>query len=684
MSNFRMLVPLASLWLIASASAFAQSPRAMTLVDLINVPALTDPQLSPDGKQLLFVRSDASWKEDKRVTHVWRTVVSTGETVQLTNGERGESGARWSPDGRQIAFIARRGDNDESQIFLLNASGGEAQQVTSHATSPSDITWSLDGSALFFIAPEAKSAEQQEREKLKDDVYSFDEDFQQKQLWTLDVATRTESRVTSGAYSVMEYDLSRDGKRITYERAPDPQYGSQELAELWIMDANGANAQQLTNNHVDEGRAVLSPDNTLIAFTSASGESFEPYYETHIFIVPANGGTPRRLLGSGSYSVSDVEWAEGSKSLFFTAGIGVHSELFRLDLASNKVTQITKGAHTIRSWRYNPAAGMHVLAFDEATNPGDVYLLGAAASSVQPTRVTHVFDDIGTRYRLPRQEKVEWQGADGVTVEGLLFYPLDYTAGTRYPLVVQTHGGPQSADQFGFGSVGSYVQVLSALGYAVLKPNYRGSTGYGDVFVRDMVGHYFQNAHLDVLAGVDKVIQMGVADPDRLAAMGWSAGGHMTNKLITFTDRFKAASSGAGAANWVSMYAQSDVRSYRTPWFGGTPWQKDAPIDVYWNNSPLKDVSKVRTPTQFLVGEKDQRVPMPQSVEMFRALKTNGIPTRLFVAPREPHGWTELRHQLFKANAELEWFEKYVRGRSYIWEKAPAEPKKAPERTAMP
>ena len=155
--------------------------------------------------------------------------------------------------------------------------------------------------------------------------------------------------------------------------------------------------------------------------------------------------------------------------------------------------------------------------------------------------------------------------------------------------------------------------------------------------------------------------------------MGWSAGGHMTNKIITFTNRFKAASSGAGAANWVSMYAQSDVRTYRTPWFGGTPWQKNAPIDVYWEHSPLKYVANVKTPTIFLVGEKDVRVPMPQSVEMYRALKSLGVPTQLYVAPREPHGWTELRHQLFKVNVELDWFEKYVTKRPYTWEKAPGD-----------
>ena len=164
--------------------------------------------------------------------------------------------------------------------------------------------------------------------------------------------------------------------------------------------------------------------------------------------------------------------------------------------------------------------------------------------------------------------------------------------------------------------------MLAARGYAVFKPNYRGSTGYGDEFLRDMVGHYFHQAHLDVMAGVDTLIERGIADGDRMAKMGWSAGGHMTNKIITHTGRFKAASSGAGAVNWISMYGQSDVRFPRTPWFGGTPWQEDAPIDVYWGNSPLKDIYRVTTPTIVIVGENDVRVPAPQSVELYRALRT--------------------------------------------------------------
>jgi dipeptidyl aminopeptidase/acylaminoacyl peptidase len=188
-----------------------------------------------------------------------------------------------------------------------------------------------------------------------------------------------------------------------------------------------------------------------------------------------------------------------------------------------------------------------------------------------------------------------------------------------------------------------------------------------------MVGHYFQQAHLDVMAGVDYLIARGIADGDRMVKMGWSGGGHMTNKIITHTDRFKAASSGAGASNWISMYAQSDTRIQRTPWFGGTPWQEDAPIDLYWGHSPLKDIYKAKTPTLVLVGENDERVPPPQSVELYRALKANGVETRLYMAPREPHVWRELRHELFKINVELDWFEKHARGRSYEWAKPPGD-----------
>ncbi len=656
----------------APAAPTPAAPRAMTIVDLISLPTIADPQLSPDGRVLVFVRSDADWKADRRVSHLWRTDVASGRSEQITFGERGESSPRFSPDGRTLAFLARRGDGtdaEEAQVFLLPMTGGEARRLTRHATSVSDLSWAPDGSALYFRAPEPKPAELKDREKAKDDVYAFDENYQQEHLWKVSVPGGDETRVTSGDYSVAGYEVAPDGRRIVVQRAPDPLYGDQEASEVWVIGSDGGDAVELTHNHVAEEAAQLSPDDGSVLFLCGCNDAFETYHQSRIFVEPASGGPARVLFGDVPYEISRARWSKDGKSIYFLANMGVHDELFRGDVASGKVTELTASGDHGLSWTPALDAGQHILAIDHRSNPGDFWLMPIDGGDAR--QVTHVFDDLAARFRLPQQEKVSWKGKDGVTVEGLLYYPLDYQQGKRYPLVVQTHGGPQSSDQFGFGRWMSYTQVLAAMGYAVLKPNYRGSTGYGDAFMRDMVGHYYRNAHLDVLAGVDYLVQRGIADPDRLVAMGWSAGGHMTDKLITFTDRFKAASAGAGASNWISMYAQSDVRTYRTPWFGGTPWQKDAPIAAYWDNSPLKDVWKVRTPTIFLVGAADVRVPMPQSVEMYRGLKSNGVPTHLYVAPREPHGWQELRHELYKVNVELDWFEKYARGRDYTWEKAP-------------
>jgi dipeptidyl aminopeptidase/acylaminoacyl peptidase len=302
-----------------------------------------------------------------------------------------------------------------------------------------------------------------------------------------------------------------------------------------------------------------------------------------------------------------------------------------------------------------------------------VWTLPLAGGQATPARVTSHFDALERDVALPRQEKVAWKGTDGTTIEGVLFYPIGYEPGRKYPLVVQLHGGPMESDKFGAGPglLLNFFPVLTAKGYAVLRPNYRGSLGYGNAFFRDVVNGYFNNMTSDVLAGIDALVQRGIADPDRLVAMGFSAGGTLVNKLVATTDRFKAGSAGAGVANWVSLWAQTDNTSFRRTWFAGTPWQKNAPIDRFWNSSPLKDVSNVKTPTLFFAGEGDQRVPMAQSIEMYRALKSNGVPTHLYAAPREGHQWGELRHQLFKANTELEWFEKYAMSRSYVWEKAP-------------
>ncbi len=664
---------------LALSPAGAQEKRGRTFIDALEQPVVGDPQLSPDGKRILFTIDRADWKQNRRVGHIYRINADGTGQVQLTFGHRGENSPRWSPDGKLIAFTTRRDPDTTNQIYLLNVDGGEARRLTNHPTAPGTLTWAPDGKSIYFIAADDKTAEEKEKDRLRDDVYAFEENnFKQRHLWTTDLDGKTR-RVTEGAWSVSGYDLNADGTRVAMERTPSPLLEFIDRGEVWVMDASGANARQLTKNMVPEDNASLSPDGSTVMFTSASNEQFDIYYNDKIFLVPASGGAARVLLPDVPYGVENASWSKDGKSIYFTANMGVHNEIMKVDVASRQVTQITKGDHNLGGWSFNEDAGLHVFTRNTAERASEVNLLAAAAGS-QPKRVTAVFDEDLAKFGTARQEKITWKGQDGVTVEGLLIYPLDYKAGTRYPLIVQTHGGPAASDRFGYSTEN---QVYAAKGYAVLRPNYRGSTGYGDVFLRDMVKGYFKQSHLDVMLGTDAVIAMGVADPSKLIKMGWSAGGHMTNKIVTFTDRFKAASSGAGAANWISMYAQSDHREFRTPWFGGSPWQPNAPIDLYWNHSPLKDVAKVKTPTIFLVGEQDPRVPLPQSVEMFRALKSNGVPTHLYVAPREGHGWAELRHRLFKVQIEMEWFEKHVHNRSYTWERIPGEEKKeAPKPTS--
>ena len=667
--------------LLLIAPAAAQEQRLRTFVDALEQPVLADPQLSPDGKQIAFVIERADWKANRRIGHIFRIKIDGTNQVQLTFGERGESNPRWSPDGKSIAFTARRDGDTNNQIYVLHSEGGEARRVTNHPTAVGSPAWAPDGKSIYFTASDAKSAEERERDRLQDDVFTFEENnFKQRHLWSTDLEGKTK-RLTEGDWSVGSFELSADGKRIAMHRTPSPLLGANERGEVWVMDVSGSNARQLTTNNVSEGNAALSPDGSSMLFTSASNEQFEHYYNSKLFLVPTAGGSARVLLPDVPYEIETASWSKDGRSIYFTANMGVRNEIMKVDVATRQVTQLSRGDHALQGWSLNEDSGIHVFLRNTAARASEVFTMPAGGGEMK--RITAVFDEDLAKFKSARIEAIKWKGQDGVTVEGLLYYPVDYKTGQRYPLIVATHGGPASSDRFGFATE---YQVYTAKGYAVLRPNYRGSTGYGDAFLRDMVKGYFKQAHLDVLTGVDHVIAMGIADPAKLIKMGWSAGGHMTNKIITATDRFKAASSGAGAANWISMYAQSDIREYRTPWFGGTPWQANAPIDLYWNHSPLKDVAKVKTPTIFLVGEQDPRVPLPQSVEMYRALKSNGVPTHLYVAPREGHGWQELRHRLFKLQIEMEWFEKYIHNRAYTWERAPGDEKKElkPTTTAPP
>jgi dipeptidyl aminopeptidase/acylaminoacyl peptidase len=649
---------------IEPTSVGGQSKRVMTPVDLINIPRVLDPQISSKGT-IAFTVTSVDWPNNRRVAQMWRINADGSGLRRLTaDSYPGPPTPRWSPDGSSIAFVS------SGSLFVMSEDGRAARQV-SKRTGISEIAWHPSGQHVYFLAFDAPSDAERERRRLRGDIRVLDEP-RQRHLWRLAVADGAEARLTSGTDYIFAYKIAASGQRIIISRRPTNLPVDTNRMELWSIDATGGSAVQLTRNAIPEEDGELSPDGSQVLCLARANHRQEPYYNANVFLVPAHGGKPQTPLPTFSYEVLRAGWQSDSKSIWMIVNTGVRADLFQLDLASRAVTPLTKGDHALVPQSWNVAAGRHVFQIDEPARIGDIWTL--TTGDTNATRVTAVYDYLDREFALPRQERIGWKGADGAAVEGVLTYPVDYQPGTRYPLVVQLHGGPEASDRFGWGSIFfNYQPALAARGYAILRPNYRGSSGYGNTFYREPIGGYFKHSHRDVLAGVDRLIAMGIADPDRLAVMGWSAGAHLVNKLITFSPRFKAAASGAGVANWISLYGSSDTQSDRDLWLGGSLWQPNAPIDTYWEHSPLKYVSAVRTPTLFLNGDEDPRIPRTQAIEMSRALRAHGVPTEVLLAPNEGHDWVRPSHQLYKINAEIEWFDKYVRERAYTPQSVPAE-----------
>ena len=336
--------------LVFASLAAAQAKRPTTIVDLIDVPSVGSPRLSPDGTQVLYTRSDTDWKKNGRTTHIWRiNSDGTGE-VQLTNGEDGESGPRWSPDGTRVAFLAKRGEDEHTQIYVMRNRGGEASPLTEHDSPVGSFQFSPDGGHIFFVAPDPKSAEEKKKEKLQDDVFAFDENYKQRHLFRVaadgDGPQRGE-RLTEGDYSVIGFRLSDDGTRIAHHRSVSPLVDNRDEGEVWLMDADGGNAMQLTNNTVAERGAQLSPDGSQVMFLSDSSADFETYFNDNIFLVPASGGPHRMLYEDMPHEVQGARWAPDG-SIYFTANTGIRSQLFHAAVDDDSPRALTEAAGTSR------------------------------------------------------------------------------------------------------------------------------------------------------------------------------------------------------------------------------------------------------------------------------------------------------------------------------------------------
>lgn len=661
-----------ALLLILSALAFAQGGKRMTIEDALAFRDVSAPQWSPDGKMIAFTVSEWNRKDDRRDSHVYVIPATGGEPIKLTNGERGESQPRWSPDSTRIAFLANRDTpqagaagatpsapaaGGRNQIWIIPVRGGEAEKLTDEESGVAQFAWSPDGKQFAYVVrdtPQDK-AERDKRRREKFDTIVVDSDFIYTHLWVIDRATKAKKRVTEGAFTVSDPQWSPQGDLVAYASS---RAGAQDSAYTDISDdrntdifvaAPGVKPVQLTTSPGPDGTPRWSPDGKWIAYAS-SPDPMDWAAKTDLMVMPGGGGTPRNLTGDFNESIASTpEWSPDGSALYVGATVGVYGQVLRVPVAAGKPAAIFESPAAYAGVDLSPDGKSLAFITDDAKSPRDLW---TATSAGKLAKKLTDFNPQAKEFALGEIEVLQWKGADGLDIEGVLIKPVGYAQGTRVPTILQIHGGPYGQFSYGFNARN---QIFAGRGYAVLMPNPRGSTGYGRKFatsnVKDWGGKDFQ----DIMLGVDEVIKRGVADEARLGVMGGSYGGFMTFWTITQTDRFKAAIGHAGISDWFSFFGQSDVPGLMEYGFGGTPWMAR---EQYERWSPIRYVDRVKTPIMITHGEQDRRVPIQQAEEYYRALKKRGVEVTFLRFPREGHGITEPNHVIDLVRRQLEWFEK--------------------------
>jgi dipeptidyl aminopeptidase/acylaminoacyl peptidase len=708
----------------------SEARRPMTFLDMQKMRQVGAPTPSPDRKWMLYTLSVPDWQAGKRQTDIHLVSLDQGaaSSQQMTfSKEKNETSPKWARDSRHFAFLSNRDAPDSAptrtQLYVMRRDGGEARRLTDDKEGVSDFAFSRDGKWLayragkageeqlyrlpvdaletakaealtkqaagvgtwrwardsrriYFVAPDAADADDTLRREKKFTVNVRNPEKPLWSLWALEIDPVTPKRLTQDpSFSVEDFALSDDGRWIGFRGLSPDRYKRGTIQEslygdLYLLETGTGQVERLTrNDEVGESVPRFSPDGTWVAFSAPDDLERYSMANTRVYVrgVADRGKPFRKLGGSFDGDVTIGFWSADSSTIYFNEGVRATTQLLALDVSRNTVRQVTDEKAAVSVDR-DEDSGAILINYSDGTTPPALFAvrgIDQVATRAAWRALTDTNPDV-RGFALGDQEEITWQSRDGTQVGGVLVKPVGYQPGQRYPLIVAIHGGPAAADVLNFnGGYGS--QVYAGAGYVVLRPNYRGSTNYGQRHKTGIVGNYFAPGYDDIMAGVDHLVAKGIADPDRMGVLGWSAGGHWSNWILTHTDRFKAISSGAGTSNWISMYAQSDVQRNRQYYLGDKLPYDD--FDAYWSQSPLKYIKNARTPTMIHVVEGDPRVPSPQSVELHMALKQLGVPTELFMYPGQSHGIPDARNQFVKAVSEMAWMDYYVRGRGkkFAW-----------------
>jgi dipeptidyl aminopeptidase/acylaminoacyl peptidase len=675
---------------IVSATDGLASTRQLTFTKEKNE---TQPRWAPQGGFFAFLSNRDAPASNASQNQVYVMRPDGGESRQVTTAREGVSTFAFSDDGKWLVY--RSGKSGEEQLYALNvaelnADSVKATQLTKQSAGVGNWQWAPDSKRIYFITADTTDADEKQRREKKFTVDIRNAETPLSSLYALDVDSKKTTRLTRDTtITVTGFNISKDGRWVGFRGTSADRYkrGITESGintDLYLLKVADGSIERLTNNEeVGEQGPSFSPDGRWVAFAGPHDLTKYTMSNTRVYLrrVDDKGGQWRKLGESFDGDVGISFWSPDSKTIYFNEGIRATNQLMALDVEKNTVRQITNVPAVLNVSR-DDDSGVFFINYSDPKTPGTVFVVNNVADVTNRARWRQLIDanPQARAFALGEEEEITWTSTDGKQVGGVLVKPVGYEAGKRYPLIVAIHGGPAAADLLTFnGGYGS--QVYAGQGYVVLKPNYRGSTNYGEAHKTGIVGNYFEPGYNDIMTGVDHLIKQGLVDPNQMGVLGWSAGGHWSNWILTHTDRFKAISSGAGTSNWISMYAQSDVQRNRQFYLGNKLPYDD--FDAYWNQSPLKYIRNAKTPTMIHVVEGDPRVPSPQSVELHMALKKIGVPTELYMYPGNTHGIPDARNQYVKSVSEMAWMDYYVRGKGkkFSWRdvlQSLEEPKPAP------
>lgn len=656
----------------------------LSIEEVISLPTLSDTNISDDGKNVAFVKKTANWKDNKYRNHVWICEKDKGQCYQLTTRDIESTYPLWSPDSRDIAYLSPVGDGDnkKNQIFVKSIDGYSGVQITNEKEGVSKFKWEPTGKGFYYVAQSKESEAIKKRKELYGDFHHIGKEYQNNCLYYIEIKKVIQNdkyehpenfdsagkdkdehensvvyQLTDGKdFHIHEFDISNDGKKAVFMATPSPNMGDYINGDLYILDIKAGELQKMNIDKLLGGSVCFSPEGSKICYSASIRE--KDYYKTHIEdntleIYDINNGELIQPLTDFDSTVIPLRWtAKGilirwqNKTNYL---IGLLSENGTVEMLSKKVDSFIMDASITRD-------GNHISYNKAITNETfEIYL--------DDKKITNENSFFKGKLK-SNKEIISWQSSDGIEIEGVLSTPVEFDANKKYPLLVVIHGGPAWAS---FPMLLDYfnekypIEQFIEKGFIVLEPNYRGSSGYGNEFLKANYRKLGIANYDDVISGVDKLVDKGIADKDKVGVMGWSNGGYISAFCSTFSSRFKAISVGGGITNWSTHYVNTDIPYFIRMYLGNNPWNDP---EIYTKTSPMTYIKSACTPTLIQHGEKDARVPTPNAYELYQGLRDMEVDTELIIFKGMAYSSDRPGINVAIMKQNLMWFSHYILGES--------------------